>query len=87
MNRAYKNKPLSARQKLANKLISKKRYIVEQCFGIIKRLFGMRRASYFGTAKVNAQVLMKSICMNLKKAAHKIFVDKPPREAIRPNVA
>jgi len=36
MHRARKNKPLSARQKLANQLISKKRYIVEQCFGTIK---------------------------------------------------
>ncbi len=86
MHRAYKNKPLSARQKLANQLISKKRYIVEQCFGTIKRLFKMGRASYFGTAKVNAQVILKSICMNLKKAANKIFVDQPLRGAIRPNV-
>ncbi|MEI2768608.1 MAG: transposase [Nitrosomonas sp.] len=87
MHRAYKNKPLSARQKLANQLISKKRYIVEQCFGTIKRLFRMGRASYFGTVKVNAQVILKSICMNLKKAANKIFVDQPLRRAIRPNVA
>ena len=87
MHRAYKNKPLSSRQKLANQLISKKRYIVEQCFGTAKRLFRMGRASYFGTVKVNAQVMLKSICMNLKKAANKIFVDKPPRGAIRPNAA
>ena len=72
--------------KLANQLISKKRYIVEQCFGTIKRLFRMGRASYFGTVKVNAQVILKSICMNLKKAANKIFVDQPLRGAIRPNV-
>ncbi|PXW78328.1 IS5 family transposase, partial [Nitrosomonas sp. Nm84] len=87
MHRAYKNRPLSARQKLANRLISKKRYIVEQCFGTIKRLFRMRRASYFGTVKVNAQVMLKSICMNLKKAANKIFVDQPVRREIRPNIA
>ncbi|MBK9662446.1 MAG: IS5 family transposase [Nitrosomonas sp.] len=87
MHRAYKNNPLSSRQKLANQLISKKRYIVEQCFGTIKRLFRMGRASYFGTVKVNAQVILKSICMNLKKAANKIFVDQPLRGAIRPNVA
>ena len=58
MHRVYKNKPLSARQKLANKLISKKRYIVEQYFGTAKRLFRMGRASYFGTVKVNAQVVL-----------------------------
>jgi IS5 family transposase len=83
MHRAYKNKPLSTRQKLANKLISKKRYIIEQCFGTAKRLFRMGRTSYFGTVKVNAQVLMKSICMNLKKAANKIFVYEPSRGAVR----
>jgi len=87
MHRAYKNKPLSTRQKLANKLISKKRYIVEQCFGTAKRLFGMARASYFSTVKVNAQVMLKSICMNLKKAANKIFMDGPTRGAVRPNAA
>ncbi len=87
MHLRNKNKPLLARQKLANQLISKKRYIVEQCFGTIKRLFRMGRASYFGTVKVNAQVILKSICMNLKKAANKIFVDQPLRRAIRPNVA
>jgi len=46
----------------------------------------MGRASYFGTTKVNAQVILKSICMNLKKAANKIFVDQPLRGAIRPNI-
>ncbi|MFZ1853070.1 MAG: transposase [Nitrosomonas sp.] len=55
--------------------------------GQIKRLFKMRRTSYFGTVKVNAQVILKSICMNLKKAANKIFVDKPAWRAVRPNVA
>lgn len=87
MHRAYKNKPLSARQKLANKLISKKRYIVEQCFGTAKRLFRMGRASYFGTIKVNAQVMLKSICMNLRKAANKIFINGSSREAVRSNAA
>ncbi len=65
-----------------------KHYIIEQYFGAIKRLFRMGRASYFGTLKINAQVILKSICMNLKKAANKIFVDQPLKEeAIRPNVA
>ena len=87
MHRAYKNKPLSARQKLANKLISKKRYIVEQCFGTAKRLFRMGRASYFGTIKVNAQVMLKSICMNLRKAANKIFINGLSRGPVRSNAA
>jgi len=80
MHRAVKNKPLTTRQKLANRLISKKRYIVEQCFGTGKRLFGMGRASYFGSVKVNAQMLLKSICMNLTKAANKMEVVIFPRD-------
>ena len=40
-----------------------------------------------GDPEANAQVILKSICMNLKKAASKIFVDKPAWGAVRPNVA
>ena len=48
----------------------------------------MGRASYFGTIKVNVQVVLKSICMKLKKAANKIFVDEPfKRGAVCPNAA
>lgn len=72
MHKVQRNKPLSTRQKNANKRISKTRYIVEQCFGTMKRLFGMSRASYLGTAKVNAQFTLKAICFNLLKAARKI---------------
>jgi len=35
--------------------MNKKRHITERCFGTIRRLFGMRRASYFGTVKINTQ--------------------------------
>jgi hypothetical protein len=50
---------LTARQKHTNLLISKKHYIVEQCFGPMKQLFGMPRARYWGTGKISAQVLLK----------------------------
>jgi IS5 family transposase len=72
MHKAVRNKPLSSRQILANKLISKVRYRVEQFFGTLKRKFGMSRASYMGSDKVKAQMLMKGICANLLKAANKI---------------
>jgi transposase, IS5 family len=83
MHKAVKNKPLTARQKLANRLISKKRYIVEQCFGTGKRLFGMARASYMTVAKVNAQITLKCICINLTKMANKIFDVQERKESIR----
>lgn len=77
MHKATRNHPLTARQIQANKLISKRRYIIEQCFGTAKRLFGIARASYMSTIKVNAQIIMKSICMNLLKAANKILLNEP----------
>lgn len=75
MHRAYKNKPLTARQIRANKIISKTRYIVEQIFGTAKRLFAMGRSRYLGTHKVHAQFMLKAMCMNLLKAAHKITLN------------
>lgn len=84
MHKAQRNKPLSPRQKSANKRISKTRYIVEQCFGTMKRLFGMSRASYTGTKKVNAQFTLKAICLNLLKAANKICLRTESVGAVRP---
>lgn len=84
MHKAKRNKPLTQRQRNANKAISKTRYIVEQCFGTMKRLFGMARASYLGTEKVNAQFTLKAMCLNLLKAANKICLIDEPRGAVRP---
>ena len=77
IHKSQKNQPLSRRQKIANGLISKRRYIVEQCFGTLKRLFGIERASYLTAAKVQGQLTLKSICMNLLKASRKIFLNSP----------
>lgn len=74
MYKAFRNKPLTARMKKFNTLISKTRYRIEQCFGTIKRRFSYVRASYFGTDKVHTQFLMKSICHNLLKAVNKIQI-------------
>lgn len=68
MHKAAKGKPLTHWQKLHNKLISKKRYIVEQCFGTLKRRYNMNRATYFGLEKVTAQLHFKAMCYNLQKA-------------------
>ena len=87
MRKAARNRPLTDRQKRANQLISKKRYLVEQCFGTMKRLFGMARARYFGAHKVNAQVLLKGLCMNLLKAANKITLEQPNAALLRPVMA
>lgn len=71
MRKAARNRPLTARQKLFNKLISKQRFRIEQCFGTLKRRFNFRRSSYFTTAKTEAQMLMKCMCLNLLKGLNK----------------
>jgi len=72
MRKAARNRPLRASEKRFNKLISKRRFRVEQCFGTMKRLFGLHRARYFGLAKTHAQLAMAAIGQNLLKAANKI---------------
>jgi IS5 family transposase len=73
MHKAQRNKPLTQRQKHFNKLVSTRRYIVEQCFGTLKRRFDCARASYFGIEKVNAWMHVKAVAFNLLKAANKIL--------------
>jgi len=68
MNRAYRNKPLTVRERKRNKLISKKRYIVERVFGTLKQRYDMARASYLGTVKVEGELLLSSLAYNLKRA-------------------
>jgi transposase, IS5 family len=75
MHKAVKNRPLTERQKTANKLVAKRRYRVEQFFGTLKRKFGFARARYLTTAKVNAQMLLKGLCANLLKAANKMILE------------
>lgn len=72
LHRAARGRPLRASEKRFNKLISKQRFRIEQCFGTMKRLFGLARARYFGLAKTHAQLAMAAIGQNLIKAANKI---------------
>jgi len=43
----------------------------------------MERASYLGAEKVNAQLILKSICMNCLKAANKILRILPSNGEVR----
>ena len=72
MSKAGRERPLSPREELRNKIISKSRYRVEQTFGTLKRKFRFRRCCYFGREKVEGQRVMKAICVNLLKAVNKI---------------
>lgn len=68
MRKAVRGKALKFSEKLFNKLISKRRFIVEQGFGTLKRRFCFRRASYMSRLKIEAQFRFKAICFNLLKA-------------------
>ena len=72
MHKAARAHPLTYWQKLKNKIISKRRFIVEQAFGTLKRRFGFTRSSYKGIKKVEAQMRWKAICFNLLKAVNKV---------------
>jgi len=72
MHKAQRNSPLSDEQKDRNKEISKIRYVTEQTFGIKKLHFKYQKTRYLGTLRVFAQSIMKSICVNLLKAARKL---------------
>lgn len=72
MEKGVRGKALRAMQRIKNKLISKKRYIVEQTFGTLKRRFKFTRARYMTIAKVTAEALRKAMCQNLLKALRKV---------------
>lgn len=72
MSKASRGNPLSSKQLLRNKLISRHRYKVEQCFGTLKRKFQIGRARYRGLKKVYGELCLKSICFNLNKALRMI---------------
>jgi len=75
MRKAARGRPLRQSEKRFNRLISKCRFRVEQCFGTMKRLFGLYRARYFGCARTHAQLAMAAIGQNLLKAANKITLN------------
>jgi len=72
LEKAVRGKELTCWQKKKNKLISKKRFIVEQAFGTLKRRFEFIKAAYITRAKVESQLILKATCFNLLKAVNKV---------------
>ena len=68
MRKKPKGKPMSYWNKRRNQLISRRRFVTERTFGTFKRTYGLQRACYLGLMKVNAEVLIKSMAYNLKRA-------------------
>ncbi len=69
MSRAVRGRSLTEEETARNKSISLFRYVVEQTFGTLKRRYGLFRARYVGRLKTQAEVLLCSIALNLRKAA------------------
>jgi IS5 family transposase len=67
-HKAYKNSPLTPWQKKYNRLISKKRWVVERTFGGMRRWFGCGMARYVGLAKTHTQHLLEAIAYNLYRS-------------------
>lgn len=72
-DKAYRNRSLTERQKLRNKLISKQRYKVERTFGSQKKWFGGGQCRYVGLAKAHTQHILLSIAYNLKRAPQLVW--------------
>lgn len=72
MRKARRNNPLHSIEKWFNKLISKTRYKVEQCFGTLKRKYGFNRLRYVGIEKAQMELCLNAMAFNMKKAVRAI---------------
>lgn len=73
MRKKPKGKPMGYWQRLRNKAIGKRRFVVERTFGTLKRTYGLSRARYLGLAKTQAEVVIKSIAYNLKRGINTVL--------------
>jgi len=59
---------LTEEEIIENKMLSKKRFRVEQVFGIAKSHYGMVRLPYVGLLRNKVKTFMVVMAMNLKRA-------------------
>jgi transposase, IS5 family len=67
INRPWRYRPISEKQKRRNKFYSRVRRAVERVFGTLKRHYGMERCRYVGGVRNRCHFWLKGICFNLKK--------------------
>jgi len=68
MKKARRNKGLTEREKVYNRLISQSRFLVERTFAGIVRWFGAGKARYVGQAKMHTQHLLECMAHNLYRS-------------------
>jgi IS5 family transposase len=67
INRAWRYRPITEKQKRRNKFYSRVRRAVERVIGTLKRHYGMERCRYVGGVRNRCHFWLKGICYNLKK--------------------
>jgi IS5 family transposase len=67
--KAQKNRPLTPRQHLRNRLIGRIRGRVEGVFGALKRSYNLARMRFMGLARNTAATLLTLVAWNLARAA------------------
>ena len=65
--RAYRNRPLSEKEKRFNRLHNGVRSTVERVFGVLKQHYGMAKARYLGIARNRTRFELMSVAHNLKR--------------------
>lgn len=70
LERAYRNKPLTPKQKLQNSIKSKIRSIVERVFGVMKLHQGMAQARYLGKARNKMRFILMCVAHNIKRGVN-----------------
>jgi IS5 family transposase len=71
-HKAQKNRPLTPRQHLRNKLIGRIRGRVEGVFGALKRSYGLARMRFMGIIRNQAATLLTLTSWNLARAADQL---------------
>ena len=66
--KATKSKSLTEWEKKFNKIISKKRWVIERTFGSIKKWFNAGTSRYKGKLKTHGQHVLEAIAHNLKRS-------------------
>ena len=65
--RAYRNRPLTEKDKQFNRLHSGVRSTVERVFGVLKQHYGMARARYLGLARNRTRFELMCVAHNIKR--------------------
>jgi len=69
INRAWRYRVVTSRQKRRNRFFSRVRGAVERVIGTLKRHYGMARGRYLGQVRNRSHFWLKGICYNLKEDA------------------